>query len=450
MLGSVVLDVAVGLVSVYLLLSLICSAIRESIEARLKTRAVHLEAGIREMLGDPDGSALAKKVYEHPLVYSLFKGAYTCPGDKHRWWWLGTVFTWIYRRPLTHLPSYIPARNFALALLDLAGRGDAPNPGRQPATGQAQGKDPSALLSVDQVRSELKALDNPRVQRVVLTALDTARGDMETAIRNLETWYDSGMDRVSGWYKRDTQQILFWLGLILAVLLNVDTLAIVRHLSMNEQARAAIVQQAAEAVKADSAIRKQVEADRLRSQAAIPASPAPAAGAQPGAAGAAPADAQRGVKGPDGKGGATPPAPAQGTAASEAEKQVVALSDKLLGLSLPVGWGQARPGIPRSEQCIGGAPWLSLCSLWPHDDFPWVASLLGWLITAFALSFGAPFWFDLLNKMMVIRSTVKPHEKSPEEGSEDRAARRSPPAPSPALAPSTAPATGGASPQGAT
>jgi hypothetical protein len=33
---------------------------------------------------------------------------------------------------------------------------------------------------------------------------------------------------------------------------------------------------------------------------------------------------------------------------------------------------------------------------------------------------GAPFWFDLLNKFMVIRSTVKPHEKSPEEGSEDK------------------------------
>ena len=33
---------------------------------------------------------------------------------------------------------------------------------------------------------------------------------------------------------------------------------------------------------------------------------------------------------------------------------------------------------------------------------------------------GAPFWFDLLNKVMVIRSTVKPHEKSPEESSEDR------------------------------
>jgi hypothetical protein len=33
---------------------------------------------------------------------------------------------------------------------------------------------------------------------------------------------------------------------------------------------------------------------------------------------------------------------------------------------------------------------------------------------------GAPFWFDLLNKIMVVRSTVKPKEKSPEEASEDR------------------------------
>ncbi len=46
--------------------------------------------------------------------------------------------------------------------------------------------------------------------------------------------------------------------------------------------------------------------------------------------------------------------------------------------------------------------------------------ILGWLITALAATMGAPVWFDLLNKVMVIRSTVKPREKSPEEGSEDR------------------------------
>jgi hypothetical protein len=31
----------------------------------------------------------------------------------------------------------------------------------------------------------------------------------------------------------------------------------------------------------------------------------------------------------------------------------------------------------------------------------------------------AAFWFDLLNKFIVIRSTVKPKEKSPEEKSKD-------------------------------
>jgi hypothetical protein len=39
-------------------------------------------------------------------------------------------------------------------------------------------------------------------------------------------------------------------------------------------------------------------------------------------------------------------------------------------------------------------------------------SLPGWLLTALAVSLGAPFWFDLLNKLMVIRSTRKPDEKS--------------------------------------
>jgi len=33
-------------------------------------------------------------------------------------------------------------------------------------------------------------------------------------------------------------------------------------------------------------------------------------------------------------------------------------------------------------------------------------SLMGWIITALALSLGAPFWFDLLNKLMKLRGSV--------------------------------------------
>ena len=47
------------------------------------------------------------------------------------------------------------------------------------------------------------------------------------------------------------------------------------------------------------------------------------------------------------------------------------------------------------------------------------AHWLGWLLTAMAISLGAPFWFDMLNKLIVVRSTVKPHEKSKEQESKD-------------------------------
>ena len=39
-------------------------------------------------------------------------------------------------------------------------------------------------------------------------------------------------------------------------------------------------------------------------------------------------------------------------------------------------------------------------------------TIFGWLLTAFAVCLGAPFWFDVLNKFIVVRSTVKPREKS--------------------------------------
>ncbi|MDT5294066.1 MAG: hypothetical protein QOJ76_946, partial [Acidobacteriota bacterium] len=35
-----------------------------------------------------------------------------------------------------------------------------------------------------------------------------------------------------------------------------------------------------------------------------------------------------------------------------------------------------------------------------------------------------PFWFDLLNKFMVIRSTVKPREKSHDEGTKDKSTKQ--------------------------
>ena len=53
----------------------------------------------------------------------------------------------------------------------------------------------------------------------------------------------------------------------------------------------------------------------------------------------------------------------------------------------------------------------------PSGPVDWLWKLIGLFATGVALSMGAPFWFDVLNKIMVLRSTVKPAEKSPKERS---------------------------------
>ena len=45
--------------------------------------------------------------------------------------------------------------------------------------------------------------------------------------------------------------------------------------------------------------------------------------------------------------------------------------------------------------------------------------MAGWFLTAIAMTLGAPFWFDMLNQFMVVRSTIKPREKSDVEASKD-------------------------------
>lgn len=408
MFGSVALEVAIGLVFVFLLLSLVCSAVREAIEARLKSRAIHLELGIRELLrqsddgqaaasgaASADGRApsegLTEAMFRHPMIFSLFQGEYRRPAKQSdlgglRWLW-ATLMTWKSGSP-TQLPSYIPARNFAMALLDIAGRG--------PARTEVDPGSSIEPLSVDLIRQNAATyIHNPLVRRVVLSALDNARGDIDIAILNVQAWYDSAMDRVSGWYKRETQHIVFWLGLILAIVLNVDTIALVRHLATSEAARNALVTQATGAAGDPS----------LRGTTSPLASKTSSASSSPAGAAAS-------------GGGTTEGA---GAAASNPDDRVRELRGRLDALGLPIGWGEVRPASPRRDGCVAASPTSGyFCDVWPYGFSLLLASILGWLLTAFAISFGAPFWFDLLNKLMVIRSTVKPHEKSREEASEDR------------------------------
>lgn len=133
MFDSTVLEVAIGIVFVYLLLSLICSAAKEGLESILNRRATYLERGIKELLADPSGTGLVKELYKHPLIDSLFRGTYEEAKQT---------------RVGSRLPSYIPPRNFALALLDILRRApQRPDAGAPPPESPAARERPPAVAA---------------------------------------------------------------------------------------------------------------------------------------------------------------------------------------------------------------------------------------------------------------------------------------------------------------
>jgi hypothetical protein len=342
MFGSDILEVIAGMIFIFVLICTLCTVVKEALEAWLKTRAAYLEHGIRELLQDKEGKGLVSALFNHPLVYGLFNGPYTPgkPRDKLSPW-----------RGGKNLPSYIPSRNFALAIMDIAAHGPAHGTNANPSPAQ---------LPLAQLRDNVRKIGNPAVQRALLTAVDTANGDLDRVRANIEAWYDSAMDRVSGWYRRSAQWVLFWVALVLTISLNLNSLTMADYLYRHAAERGAIVS----------------------------------------AAGHASADPKAGYE-----------------AAHEA------LND----LHLPIGWTQDWAPLPHSTPAQTSKPSTRqaefLIGLWPswqssiqnllqnslqnpwHDIFQ---PLIGWLITAFAATLGAPFWFDILNKVMVIRSTVKP------------------------------------------
>jgi len=336
MLGSEILDVVIGLMLIYFLLSLVLSTLRELIESMIKSRGVLLERGIREMLKT---DALIKDLYNHPMVSSLFLEPYeTVQG----------------RRTGRNLPSYIPSRNFAVALMDLVLRGPVPPmpvsaaPGSDAKALPPAGTPPaSSLLTLSNLRTAADAIQVEPVRRAVIVAIDSARGDIARAQANIEAWFDTSMERVGGWYRRRTQWWLLAMSILVSIGLNVNTITLVNHLASNKAARDMLVQDAA------------------------------------------------GIHQP-------PTTPSTGTPSTATPSTGAAALSTLVALNIPFGWkGEFSHGDnPASHAAMREQPEFSLGEV--------MFGLPGLLITAIALTLGAPFWFDLLSKMMTVRSTTKP------------------------------------------
>jgi hypothetical protein len=379
----VFLDVAIGMSFIFLTLSMVASTINELIATRLKLRARYLEQGIIHLLSDADPS-LAQHVINHPLLRRL-----------------GT--------DIKYFPAYIPSSDFVLALLDgLRVRAADPTSRvaqlknqiaqiadqnvRQPILDalNAVGTDPQQILAaapsvlaklqdenvraslmklvspatLDEIKQGIMALPDPQIQKVLLTVYDDAVSEaqnLENLKNRFETWFNDGMDRVSTLYKRYIQFILILLGVGICVVLNADALQIFNTLWHDPTARAAIVAQAA------------------NKQSATTNTNAPA--------------------GTD-----------SGSEANAVTTLVAQITDLPLGWTcrayndiFRAGWKYAPAGTPISngfceapngEPIVGGG----------FSPVALILKIVGLGLMAGGVSFGAPFWFGVINKLVPLRA----------------------------------------------
>ncbi|MBS1600985.1 MAG: hypothetical protein JST75_22420 [Bacteroidetes bacterium] len=467
MFNSPLLDVAIGLVFIFLLYSLLATSIKEAIATGFGLRARMLKTAIVErMLADTskDGrwTSILKGFKEFFLeIFKYFTGKREKPESKKK---IGDKF---YEHPVISnygssrifpTPSYIPTKNFSIVLIDVLKK-ESDN--RVSEIAEYKYNLPSNKSSKADIEKELlyntdiikikelldyysqryNAIVNPIIDRETLQIL---RMHMHNAIysferfsKNIEDWFDDSMNRVSGWYKRQVQVILFILGIVLAITFNVDTIEIAGRLSTDKDARDKMVQLAEQSVdkfKDDPRVRKVVTAkgDVVydSSDSAVKENKKVFAEYQ------AKADSIKNFLNTDVQQANDLIALGWGDYGKKNDSVKVInayLNNRICFLSDSIK--NIIPDSEKKNMLAGNSTLPNADTLrkkvldtiyrtyWLRYKIPYILAksfggkkMLGFLLTAFAICLGAPFWFDLLNKLIRLRATGKKEDTNSGSG----------------------------------
>ncbi|MCX5847311.1 MAG: hypothetical protein NTW12_13295 [Deltaproteobacteria bacterium] len=299
MFGLEMLDVLIGLVTVYLAFGMACTAIVEAISAWLNVRSKNLEAALNEVFAGiykPD-ETFVKAFYKHPLIQALSKGT-DCR------------------------PSYIPPEIVGQVVESLV----------------------TANVAVKSFTEAVNSLPGtPETNRIkgVLTTFVTQTKEDTTAFRKaVETHFDAAMDRSSGWFKRYTQNVAIIVSVVLVIGANVDTVNLTVSLASSPTVRLKMVEIAEQRLKEAKNTEDEAKAAKQESEYE------------------------------------------KAKNQSEAAQKVLdrAVSD-METAGLQFGWKD-----------------------YPKTFSEILLKVVGLLVSILAVSLGAPFWFDVLQKFMQVRA----------------------------------------------
>ena len=225
------LDVAVGLSYTFLAVSLLCSATREAIASLFQTRAKVLLDGVLTMLHESAARPKLRGVWPSLLRLFRIEGGFGLDKLDEK-----SLTAQVMRHPLIvgmaqqgRMPSYIPSTIFARAFVSTL------------TTRYGKGQTAVALLN---------SVGNEGLTRTLLAIMGEGPDDAAALENAVRIWYDTVMERISGWYKRRSQFVLFLVGLFYACVMNIDALQLSQRLWNDSALTAQLVQKAAAATPA--------------------------------------------------------------------------------------------------------------------------------------------------------------------------------------------------------
>lgn len=339
-----ILTVVLGVVFILLLLSLLASTIMEFVSSIFALRGNNLLKALQNMLvgykkeGGVADKEIFKQFKDNPF-YKQLSFRYGSDATKSK------------------PPSYISAKSFQSILFDIL-------LGNEIVEGQKL---------EDVLREKIDALENEDLKKVLRQLWRDADGNIDVFKKKVEGWYNSVMERATGWYKRSTQYILVGVGFTIAVVLNADTLAIYERLENNPEVAERIALIAENVAQKDTiTVNNLVEAGQGINNVDTSAA---SIRVDTLALDATDTEEDRNAK----------------VQYNTKAKELTAVVDQINNYRSPLGMG-----------------WKNV-NFGKMDPIDIATKLLGWLVTALAISLGAPFWFDILKKVVNLRgSGTKP------------------------------------------
>lgn len=177
------LDVLISVTATFVAVSLLCGLLTEVVARILQYREKTLRASLGRLLDDPNGTALARELYRHPLINPFATDAYF--------------------KQDTLQPADISPAQFADALLQIV----RIDPGK------------------DMEQAVLGASEFPlseKMKYLLIGMIHRSHGDFDKVREELRQWYSLGSRRIQRIYSERMQIFGFAIGLVIAVLLNID------------------------------------------------------------------------------------------------------------------------------------------------------------------------------------------------------------------------------------